>query len=654
MAKYKYALLLVIFAALFFQVLTNLNDLRHAIDSRLASSAHLEDASRYYVELQSFHMNAHRFVEGDANVNHTDVSLAFDLFWARTESLSASADDDILLALDEKPNLFDIAKSGLRASDPLVANLMPGDLEALAKIETIFAAVNPRVEKFAQAAYHKRVARSVEIADIQRSSSNQLNRLQIAFLLFGLISPFLLMTEVLHHQKFNEQIKEREQQIMHAGLVDLLTGLNNRRFLVEYLATVHQQGAVGNLALMVLDLDGIKSVNDTYGHPVGDRLLKIVAERLTAIAPAGTIITRLDGDEFALASQEEASNVTRLASRIIEELGRSFVIDNRNVTISAGIGMAFSTPESSITAEDILGDAYVALQEAKNAGRGSIRLYDLEQRRRQSYRHIIEDCLSDAIDNAEISVCYHPQIDLKMMTVVGVEALCRWHHPVLGIIPPEQFIKVAEQTGLIRKLDFFVLETACREINVLARAGMDLRLALNVSPIEAGRRGYARELLDAIDRVKFPRNRLKLELTENAMMEDFSVVERNLKTLVDAGVEIALDDFGAGYSNLSYLVRFPFSYLKLDRYLANNIATSSKDRTVLEGIVKLAEGLDLRVIMEGIETQDQLDFIQSIGVAEAQGFLFAEPLSDVRLIPFLATFAMRHNQEFEREAVAAG
>ena len=654
MAKYKYALLLVIFAALFFQVLTNLNDLRHAIDSRLASSAHLEDASRYYVELQSFHMNAHRFVEGDANVNHNDVSLAFDLFWARTETLSASADDDILLALDEKPNLFDIAKSGLRASDPLVANLMPGDLEALAKIETIFAAVNPRVEKFAQAAYHKRVARSVEIADIQRSSSNQLNRLQIAFLLFGLISPFLLMTEVLHHQKFNEQIKEREQQIMHAGLVDLLTGLNNRRFLVEYLATVHQQGAVGNLALMVLDLDGIKSVNDTYGHPVGDRLLKIVAERLTAIAPAGTIITRLDGDEFALASQEEASNVTRLASRIIEELGRSFVIDNRNVTICAGIGMAFSTPESSITAEDILGDAYVALQEAKNAGRGSIRLYDLEQRRRQSYRHIIEDCLSDAIDNAEISVCYHPQIDLKMMTVVGVEALCRWHHPVLGIIPPEQFIKVAEQTGLIRKLDFFVLETACREINVLARAGMDLRLALNVSPIEAGRRGYARELLDAIDRVKFPRNRLKLELTENAMMEDFSVVERNLKTLVDAGVEIALDDFGAGYSNLSYLVRFPFSYLKLDRYLANNIATSSKDRTVLEGIVKLAEGLDLRVIMEGIETQDQLDFIQSIGVAEAQGFLFAEPLSDVRLIPFLATFAMRHNQEFEREAVAAG
>lgn len=646
LSLFKYAVLLAIFAALFLNVRANLSDIRRVTDNRLASSTRLEDASRSFVEMQNFQLSAYQFVQGSPTVTKEDVTLKFDLFWSRAEALGKAADYKIVQDLDTERTLFSDTRAALKSADPLVSGLQRGDQETLRKIEAVLHPIHDRIEGFARAAYNKRLARALELADAQRVSTRQLDKIQTAFLLFGLISPFFLMAEIMRVRKLNRRIAEREGEIVQLGLTDSLTGLCNRRSLMQDLVIDGDAGEP-QMSLLLLDLDGFKAVNDTFGHPVGDELLKKVSERLKAIAPEGVTVARLGGDEFALAGHIEQGSMAQLASHLIVELEKSVDIGGRAINISASIGMACSAADMADTANVILSNADIALYEAKNAGRGCLRIYDPEIRQKQSYQTAIEDSLADAIDNGEIRVFYHPQIDVSTMKTVGVEALVRWHHPVHGNIPPDDFVKVAERTGLIRKLDFFVLETACREIRVLARAGIKLRLAVNVSPVEAGRRGYARELLETLDRIKFPRDVLTLELTENAVMEDFKIVERNLNLLVEAGVSIAIDDFGAGYSNLSYLARFPFSYLKVDRVLAQNLATESKDRTVVEGIVKLAKGLDLLVIVEGVETAAQLTYLREIGVPEAQGFFFSEPLSEERLIPFLSTFAAQSKRSLK-------
>lgn len=650
LGRLKYVALFAIFALLIGSVRSNLSDIRDVMDINIAGDARLGEAARMQVEFQDFILKAGQFVDNDPHIEKADVTLAFDILWSRIDTLGSAKDYEIVQHLDRRNIFFNEIKTAMQVVDPHVQALVRGDRKGLDLIDSRLMALSPDVADFAQAASEMNLSKTLDTAERQRAATLKIRTMQRAFLGLSLLTLILLSGEIVRVRRWNREIKSREAMIIQIGLVDALTGLNNRRFLVQYLDALPNGTEV---TLLMLDMDGFKAVNDTYGHPIGDELLKQVAGRLTALAPEGTVVTRLGGDEFALASIMDISKSTRLASDIIDELEKNFEIEGRAINISSSIGLACANSSDKTASIALLGDADVALYEAKNAGRGCFRIYDIVQRQKQNYRNAIEDSLSAAIDNGNISVFYHPQIDLATKCVVGVEALCRWHHPEHGNIPPEQFIKAAEQTGLIRKLDLFVLETACREIKVLSRAGIDLRLAVNISPVEAGRRGYAHELLAAIDRLKFPRERLTLELTENAVMEDFSVVERNLKILVDAGIGIAIDDFGAGYSNLSYLARFPFTYLKVDRNLANDLVTSAKDRTILEAIVRLAKGLNLQVIMEGIESQEQLTFIQSIGVPEAQGFFFAEPLSDERLIPFLSTFAMRQKQSAKRKKVAA-
>jgi EAL domain-containing protein (putative c-di-GMP-specific phosphodiesterase class I) len=288
-------------------------------------------------------------------------------------------------------------------------------------------------------------------------------------------------------------------------------------------------------------------------------------------------------------------------------------------------------PDASVA----LGDADVALYEAKRAGRACCREFEAALRSQRDYKVKIDESLKSAVINGEIGVKFHPQIEIATGNVCGVEALARWLHPELGEVPVDFFVQLAERQGLIRTLDFHILMTACREILNLGEAGAGLRLSVNVSPVEAGRKGYAEELLAALDQLEFPLCRLTLELTENAVMEDFGAVAQNLDALSAAGIRIAIDDFGSGYSNLSYLARFSFNALKVDKKLAEKISESEKDRIVLSNIAALAKGLDMVVVMEGVENQSQLDFVRSIGIPQAQGFLFAKPLTTRELFHFL-------------------
>lgn len=647
-----YLTLIVILAVIVSNVRTKLADIREVMDVNIAGDARLLEAGKMQVEFQDFLLKAQQFAANDENVSKGDVTLSFDILWSRVNTLGFAADYYVVQHIANSREFFAALQTALAKADPHVAALQRGGAAELSVIDRELAGLRAPVSAFTQAAAEQKLAKTIAAAEKQRIATVQIREMQMLFLGFGFLMVFMLAAEVMRVQRLNRSIKGREAEIIEIGLADSLTGLRNRRFLVQHLDAALSGQRAGDLTLLLLDLDGFKAVNDTYGHLIGDELLKTVATRLAAITPQGAIAARLGGDEFALAVTDGRTSAVQLAAKIIEELEKSFSIGGREIFISASVGLADGAENAAANSNSILGDADIALYEAKGAGRGCLRYYDIEQRKKQTFRHDIEESLGQAIDNGEVSVHFHPQFDLAARQVIGVEALARWQHPVYGDISPEVFVKAAEKTGLIRKLDFFVLETACREVRVLARAGFDLRLSLNVSPIEAGRRGYAHELLQALERLKFPRRRLTLELTENAVMEDFKTVERNLNVLVEAGIEFAIDDFGAGYSNLSYLARFPFNYLKVDRRLAENITSSAKDRIVLNGIVTLARGLELRVIMEGIETAEQLAFAERIGVPEAQGYLFAEPLSGERLIPFLSAHSAKNKPAKRRKAAA--
>ncbi len=642
--KIRYILVLAVFVALYFTARSNLHDLKLTVDAKLDHSTRLDDASRLFIELLDFELAAHRFVEGDETVRHQDVQFAFDLLWSRVDTLSATDDYIIVQRLAGAYELFPLAKAGLRQTDALVAGLARGDKGALAALDNLFKPVSPLMRNFGNAAYQLRLEHSIETAVNQKEAARNIDMLQLAFLLFGALSLFMMMAEVLRIRRFNLKISEREDKIIRLGLTDPLTGLANRRSLTDEIERRLALETPDGCNLLLIDLDGFKAVNDKLGHPVGDELLRQVGKRLQDIAGDDSMAARLGGDEFAILGQPRAMQLGELADLVIKSVEEPFIIGQQIAHVSASVGMVSLDRGRHPDASVALGDADIALYEAKRSGRSCSREFEASLRGQRDYSAKIDESLALAIAEGQINVKFHPQIDVRTGQMRGVEALARWSHPELGEVPVELFIKLAERQGLIRALDLHILKTACRELIKLGEAARDLRLSVNVSPIEAGRRGYAAELLTVLGELGFPLCRLTLELTENTLMEDSGAVARNLGELASAGISIAIDDFGSGYSNLSYLAQFPFNCLKVDKKLAAKIEDSEKDRIVLSSIANLANGLNLDVIMEGIETESQLEIIRSIGIAQAQGFLFARPLSTRELYHFLPKVPARHTR----------
>lgn len=652
LGKFKYALLLALFAGLYSSVRTDLEAFRSTIDNRLSNSTRLEDASRFYVEYQNFLMAMDRFVRNDAGVSHDKVVLAFDILWSRTESLSAARDYEFVQAIDKEQSLFTKAKFALGKADPEVAALARGDELREKKILQFFHDVEPKIADFAQEAYHIRTGRALDFADEQRKSTIKLDHMQMAILVIGLLIPFLMTIELLKIRRLNTRIKVREREIIRLGLVDVLTSLGNRRALMDELRSNTEAPGSNGGYLLLIDLDGFKAVNDNYGHPVGDELLKLVAIRLMTIVGMQGVVCRLGGDEFAIVLRCSEADAVRLAEEMIANLTLSYVIQERTIGISASIGISHFANNDEASAIDALGDADVALYAAKKMGRSCYQLFESKLRDQVSFQNTLSSSLSAAIENDEITVHYQPQISLTNGKITGVEALARWHHSELGHVSPEDFVRTAEQLGIIKQLDFKILTRAAQDIRLLNQAGANLRLSFNVSPLEAGRKNYAHELLELVTELRFPRNRLTIELTENAVMEDFDAVAENLTILADAGIKIAIDDFGSGYSNLSYLTRLPFNFLKVDKRLAAKIDNSAKDRAVLESINHLAKNLNLNVILEGIETSDQLYFATTIGIQEGQGFYISQPMSIEKLTAFLPEYSRKGHEPGRKNRAA--
>lgn len=421
------------------------------------------------------------------------------------------------------------------------------------------------------------------------------------------------------------QRRETEARFEYLALHDDLTGLPNRRMFRQRLEQAIEAARYGerSAAVLACDLDGFKAVNDRLGHSGGDRLLCLVAERLRLTISDRDTVARLGGDEFALVLKDVDGphEVDGLAERVIAALGKPIEIDGMIVEIGVGIGAAMVLHET-ITADALLRRADVALYEAKMTGRDAYRRFEPALAARHSRRHLLAFEMKEAIRRGDFFLVYQPVIDVATEAVTSFEALMRWQHPEYGLISPVEFIPVAEETGLIVTLGTFALEEACREALSWPPT---IRVAVNVSTVQFSA-GLEQAVLRALSGAGLAPDRLKLEVTESALMNEPEAAVATLHRLRALGVRIALDDFGTGYSSLSYLRRFPFDKIKIDRAFIRDIAEPDA-AAIVRAVVGLGDRLGMGIVAEGVETVEQLELVRSEGCGEVQGFLFSRPLS---------------------------
>ena len=424
--------------------------------------------------------------------------------------------------------------------------------------------------------------------------------------------------------------KEAEQVINFQAYHDLLTHLPNRALLKDRLslAITQAQRNKRRLAVMFLDLDRFKIVNDTLGHTMGDRLLKAVANRLQGCLRGGDTLSRFGGDEFTLLLPEVRTrdDVVVIASKILDKLAAPFVIDGHELFVGASIGIAMY-PEAGDSVEALIQSADIAMYHVKGRGKNGYQFFSDDMNHKFSTRLSLERELRAALSTGQLRVYYQPQVDLTDGSIVGVEALVRWQHPRHGLIEPAEFLPVAEETGLITQVDEWVQVHSFAEVAEWRRAGFgDVRLSVNMSSQQLEQDAFLERFLSNLDASGLAADRLKIEITENAIMRDMEVIVPKLRALRKSGVRIAIDDFGTGYSSLSYLQRFPVNTLKIDRSFVGDIRADLGDASIINAIVAMARGLKLDLIAEGVETRTQLRYLRSQGCREVQGFIFSRPI----------------------------
>ncbi len=422
-----------------------------------------------------------------------------------------------------------------------------------------------------------------------------------------------------------EDISERrrtEERLAHVARHDALTGLPNRLFFLEHMqASLARARRGGRLALLCLDLDRFKLVNDTLGHAAGDGLLQAVAERLRTSCRETDLAVRLGGDEFVVV-QEKASllvETTTLAQRLVDALAQPFEIDGQEILIGVSIGIAVTT-DGSEEVDALLKHADLALYRAKNEGRGTFRFFEREMDQAMQRKRALERDLRSALTEKHLEVYYQPLV--QPTGIAGFEALLRWNHPDRGMISPADFIPIAEECGLIGPIGAWVLEQACADA---ASWPGHLKVAVNLSPAQFQTRSLVADTEHALTASGLSPKRLELEITESILIHDGDVVLKTLHALRAKGIRIAMDDFGTGYSSLSYLRRFPFDKIKIDQSFVKGITDQDECRTIVRAVIGLGRSLHMAVNAEGVETQEQLAALRSEGCAEIQGYYFSKP-----------------------------
>ena len=426
----------------------------------------------------------------------------------------------------------------------------------------------------------------------------------------------------------HEDITERrlaEQQLAHMARHDPLTGLSNRAAFREAADRESARRLPGNsVAVLCLDLDHFKHVNDTFGHSTGDALLCAVAARLRGAIRASDMAIRLGGDEFAIVQVgvDQPSQAADLAARLIDIMSRPFELGIHQVIVGTSVGIAYSQAYG-VDTDALLKSADMALYRAKADGRGTYRFFEPEMNEQAQARHALEKGLRTALTNNELVLFFQPILNARTQTLSKFEALIRWRHPERGLVPPAEFIPLSEDIGLIVPFGQWVLHEACR---AAAKWPDTISVAVNLSPVQFNDPNLVHVVSQALEESRLSPDRLELEITETVLLKNTTAILHTLRRLRDLGVRISLDDFGTGYSSISYLRTFPFDTIKIDRSFIHDIGCGTNSLAIVNAIVTLGEALGMSVTAEGVETDEQLRTLRAERCTDVQGYLFSAPV----------------------------
>jgi diguanylate cyclase len=463
-------------------------------------------------------------------------------------------------------------------------------------------------------------------ATLLESDDGVLHRHLVGVVLLGAaVASLLVLVLVFYIRRLSRELAQSQERAHNLFGRDPLSSLPNRLLFSERLDTeLHRLGRMeGGIAVLFLDLDRFKDVNDTHGHQAGDELIKQVAQRLGDLLRGADTLARFGGDEFAIIQTgiRSSQDAEALARRILDAVGLPFEIGDARVSVGVSIGIALA-PENGTSHEILMRLADTALYQAKSEGRNRFSFFERTMDEALRMRKIVEDDLRHAIIRDELTLHYQPVFSADGRTVVAVEALVRWPHSQQGLISPKSFISIAEERGLVVPLGEWVLRRACMD----GKRWPGVRIAVNVSPIQFRQRDFVASVVRTLRDAQFDPTLLELELTEGVVVEDADAAEAAMMELRALGVNLALDDFGTGYSSLIYLRRFAFDKIKIDRSFLESMEATGESAILVHSIVHLGRALGLTVTAEGVETKEQHRFLQALGCHQLQGFLFSKPV----------------------------
>lgn len=428
---------------------------------------------------------------------------------------------------------------------------------------------------------------------------------------------------------------KQEQEIKYLAHHDILTNLPNIRYLKDIFSEIVQQSS--KLAVMFLDLDKFKTLNDTFGHDLGDKVIQEISKRIQKNTGENTITSRFGGDEFVILIRDISTWETAhsIAKHLLSEIEKPLVIMNREHHVTASIGISMY-PDHGETLEDLMKNADVAMYSVKDIGGNSSRVYEVEMNEKAYESYMLQGEFRKALEQNQFELYYQPKIDIKTGLITGVEALVRWKHPLKGYISPSIFIPLAEESDFILDLGEWVLREACRQLKTWKEIGvLDIRVAVNVSVKQFIKQDVVGLVKDTLKKFSLSPNCLEIEITESVLSSHESLIEKSIAELQRIGVKISIDDFGTGYASLTYLKQFRANTIKIDRTFIHQLPESIEDAAIVTAVISLANDLKINVIAEGVETVEQLDFLKEKGCSEVQGYYYSAPLPPEEIYPMM-------------------
>jgi diguanylate cyclase (GGDEF)-like protein len=546
-------------------------------------------------------------------------NLVRELLCEEHECVLAESVEDALAVL--QTTTFDLVLSDINLGASSGLNLVPHILEQTPETVVIMIsglqAIESAIEAMRVGAFDY-IIKPLDLRHVQAAVRRALNHHK------------LLAEKRQYENHLEELVQQRTAELDHLAYHDRLTNLPNRVLFgdrcAQAIAGAQREQRV--LAVLLVSLDRLKQVTDTLGHSARDIVITEAALRLRGCIGEGDTVSRFDGDEFALllTHLSQSADATEVSIAIIEAFKPAFILGEQDVYVTASIGISLF-PSNGGDISTILKNAGAALYRAQKSGANSYQYYAADMNALAGKRLALETSLSRAVENNQFIVHYQPVLNLANDEIVGVEALVRWRHPEFGILPPAKFVGLAEETGLILGIGDTVLRTACRQARAWEDTGYGrLRMAVNISAHHFQQQNFLQQILEILNEARLDPDLLELELTETAMMENAESSADVLRQLQAMGVSVAIDDFGTGYSSLSYLKRLPIDTVKLDRSFVNGATSDPNDAALVMAIITLAHNLKLKVVAEGIETEEQKSFLRLLRCDEGQGYLFGKPM----------------------------